>query len=115
MATAKQARPKPRTPWFKMLAFIAIVVGGLYWYFREPITGYAQVSTGYAAKTACSCRHVGGRDLGQCKDDLLPSMALLWMSEDEGEKSVTASVPLLESTTATWREGYGCVLDSWEG
>jgi hypothetical protein len=28
-------------------------------------------------------------------------------------KSVTASIPLIASDTASYREGYGCVLDEW--
>lgn len=114
-ASAKQAGDKRRTPWLKLLALLVLIAGSAFWYFREPITGYAQAGTGYAAKTTCSCRHIGGRDLGQCKDDLLPGMAAIWLSENAAEQSVTASVPLVESTTATYREGYGCVLEPWEG
>ena len=36
-------------------------------------------------------------------------------SENPQAKSVTASIPLVASETATWREGYACVLDEWEG
>lgn len=115
MATAKQADNKRRTPWLKVLLFFALIAGGSWWYFQEPIAGYTQVGTGYAAKYACSCRHIGGRDLGQCKDDLLPAMAALWLSEDAAEQSVTASVPLVQSATATYREGAGCVLEPWDG
>ena len=42
-------------------------------------------------------------------------MELISLSEDAEAKSVTASFPLLESQTATYREGYGCVLESWDG
>lgn len=115
MATAKLAGDKRRTPWLKLLVFLALIGGGLAWYFSNQISGYSQTATGYAAKTACSCRYVGGRELGQCKEDLMPAMQVLWLSEDTEQHSVSASVPLVESTTATYREGYGCVLERWEG
>ncbi len=115
MATAKKAGDKRRTPWLKLLALMVLIAGGLAWYYGDIIDGYAQAGTGYAAKTACSCRFIGGREMGQCKDDLMPGMAAIWLSEDDAAKSVTASVPLVESTTATYREGYGCVLERWDG
>jgi hypothetical protein len=40
-------------------------------------------------------------------------MSLVRLSEDDRAKSVTASVPLLASETATYREGFGCVLEKW--
>jgi hypothetical protein len=42
-------------------------------------------------------------------------MELVTLSEEPAAKSVTASFPLLASTTATYREGWGCVLEPWEG
>jgi len=41
-------------------------------------------------------------------------MGLIGLSEDEASRSVTASFPLLASQTATYREGYGCVLQQWK-
>ena len=35
-------------------------------------------------------------------------------SEDAEAKSVTASIPLIASDTATYREGYGCLLQEWQ-
>ena len=42
-------------------------------------------------------------------------MELVTLSEDRAAKSVTARFPLLTSETATFREGWGCVLEKWEG
>ncbi|APE27570.1 hypothetical protein BMF35_a0741 [Aurantiacibacter gangjinensis] len=84
------------------------------WYYAEPIRGYSQTATAYAAKNACSCRHIGGRALDSCKDDLLPGMGLVFLGEDEAQQSVTARIPLVASTTAQHREGFGCVLEPWE-
>ncbi|MGB3794938.1 MAG: hypothetical protein WA957_01380 [Alteraurantiacibacter sp.] len=115
MATAKQARETSRLPWLKLLVVLAAIGGGVAWYYGEQIAGYSQAGTGYAAKYTCSCRYIGGREIGHCKDDLLAGMGMLWISEDVDERSVTASVPLVESTTATFREGEGCVLEEWDG
>ena len=115
MATAKQAGDTRRMGWLKYAIAIAAVMGGAVWFYGEAIAGYSQASTAYAAKYACSCRYLGGRSVAQCSEDLLPGMGALWMSEDEAQASVTATVPLVESTTATYREGYGCVLERWDG
>ena len=40
-------------------------------------------------------------------------MELIGLDDDPETKSVTASVPLLASDTARYREGYGCVLQDW--
>lgn len=50
-----------------------------------------------------------------CRKDKLAGMELVSLSSSEGEKSVTASVPLLASDTARYRKGYGCVLNRWQG
>ena len=41
-------------------------------------------------------------------------MELVTLSEDLEARSVTARFPLVSTTTATYREGYGCVLEEWE-
>lgn len=50
-----------------------------------------------------------------CAKDKLAGMELIRLRADEEAKSVTASLPLVASATARLREGYGCVLDRWEG
>ncbi len=115
MATANQAGSKRRIPWLKLLVALLAIGGAVTWIYGERIAGLSQIGTGYAAKNVCSCRYIGGREPGQCKDDLLAGMGAIWLSQDEANKSVTASVPLVESATATYREGYGCVLEEWEG
>lgn len=96
------------------LVVLVLVVAATAWWFRAPIAGYSGVSTAYAARVACSCRFVGGRDLDDCGKDKLAGMELVTLSEDVETKSVTARFPLISSTTATYREGYGCVLEEWE-
>lgn len=92
----------------------AVLVAALAWFYRAPIQGYAGVSTSYAARVACSCRFVAGRDLEDCAKDKLAGMELVSLSENPDNQSVTASIPFVDSITATNREGYGCVLENWQ-
>ena len=41
-------------------------------------------------------------------------MELVFLSDQPDENAVTAYVPLLASETATYREGYGCLLEPWD-
>jgi len=107
-------RTRTRSRGWLWLALIAALIVGLAWWFRAPIGGYSGVSTAYAARVGCSCRFVGGRDLDDCKKDKLAGMELVTLVDDVDAKSVTARFPLISSTTATYREGYGCVLEEWE-
>ncbi len=115
MATAKQAKTGFLTIILRIALIVALAVGIAAFFFGEAIAGYSQTGTSYAAKSACSCRHIAGRELGSCDDDLMPGMGVIWLSEDEGAQSVTATVPLITSTTATFSEGPGCVLEPWDG
>ena len=106
------ARKSRRWPW--VLLIIATVLAAAFWYFRTPITGYAGAGAAYSARVACSCRFVAGRSLEDCKKDKLSGMELVSLNDDVEAKSVTARFPLIVSETATYREGYGCVLEEWD-
>ena len=41
-------------------------------------------------------------------------MALITLSEDVSARSVTARFPLVSEQTATYRQGWGCVLEPWD-
>jgi len=90
---------------------VLAVAGAAYWYTQRESAGAA---TAYAARIACSCRHLDNRELDACEDDLLPGMGLVLLSEDEDAKAVTAWLPLFGSETARFRDGPGCVLDPWD-
>ncbi|ABC64783.1 hypothetical protein [Erythrobacter litoralis] len=111
--SARSTRSSRRWPW--ALLFVLLAAGAAFAWYRTPITGYAQVSSAYAARVACSCRFVAGRTMEDCAKDKLGGMELVSLSEDEEEQSVTASFLLLASDTARLRDGYGCVLEPWEG
>lgn len=118
MANAKstgRARSQSRRRWPGIVLVLAVLAGGLAFANRAEIGGLAMTGTAYGAHIGCSCRHIGGRSLGDCEKDFEPGMELVRLSEDEEERSVTASIPLVASQTATYREGAGCVLEAWEG
>ena len=98
-----------------LLAIIALAMVAALSIFRAPIRGYADVGTSYAARVACSCRFVAGRSLEDCEKDKLAGMELVTLVDNPDAKSVTARFPLVTSNTATLRDGYGCVLEPWEG
>lgn len=114
MATAKTSAQRSRPTWLKVLLVVLAGAAALAWVYREPIGGYAGVGTAFGARTACSCRYVAGRDLADCKKDFEPGMEMVFLSDDEDEKAVTAYVPLVASETARFRKGYGCVLEPWD-
>ncbi len=109
------ARTRPRRRWgLWLLAIIVLAVGGTAFAFREPISGYGSIASGYTARVACSCRFVAGRPLEDCAKDKLAGMEAVTLVEDVETRSVTARFPLVAQATATYREGYGCVLEPWE-
>ncbi|WDA42353.1 hypothetical protein [Erythrobacter sp. BLCC-B19] len=113
---ASRAPARPRTRWgLWLLAIIAAGVGAVVFAFREPINGYGSIASAYSARVACSCRYVAGRPLDDCAKDKLAGMELVTLVEDDETRSVTARFPLVASATATYRKGYGCVLEPWEG
>ncbi len=95
------------------LLALAILAVLLFWQWGS-IGGQASAATAYAAKTACSCRYLGGRDLDSCQGDFVAGMGAVFVSQDETEQSVTATVPLVSSDTAHFHSGFGCVLDNWD-
>ena len=92
--------------WLKGVLLVLVTLGLARWYWAEPIEGYGTAATAYAAKTACSCRHIGGRSLDSCTGDLLPGMGMLMIGEDANR--VSASVPFIAEATAEYHDGQGC-------
>lgn len=110
MATAK-ARRSNRLLWVGAV-FLALLA--LWAAFGSAALGYARAGTAYGARVACSCRYVAGRSLEDCTKDKLAGMELVTLSDDDEAKSVTARMLFLASDTATYRKGYGCVLQPWD-
>ncbi len=108
MARAREGGCLPWAAGFGVLLLIFLI-----WQFPS-FKAQAELGSAYAARVACSCRQVAGRSLEDCEKDKLDGMEMISLSEDEEARSVTASVPLMASATARYKEGYGCVLDPWE-
>jgi len=104
---------KGRSGW--VLLALAVMAAGLGWHYRSAALGYAQGATAYSARVVCSCRFVAGRSLKDCEKDKIAGMELVTLVDDVRAKSVTARFPLLASDTARYRDGFGCVLQPWEG
>ena len=124
MATANvppdppRATPQPRRRWPSVLGWVALLIvlalGAAWAVNGKTVSDFAVTGTSYGARVACSCRYIGGRSLGDCRKDFEDGMELIRLSEDPEAKSVTATFPLVSSQTATYRKGYGCVLEEWE-
>ena len=115
MAMAKQAYGKRRFSWVKVLAIIAAILIGAGWFFRAPIVGHSELATAHAARHVCSCMHIGGQSEGVCEGNFALDSIPVFVNADAEGRSVTASVPLAASNTATYQEGFGCVLEPWDG
>jgi hypothetical protein len=106
--------PKRRI-WPRAVLALVVIGGAAAWYYREPIAGYTETGAAFGARTACACRYVAGRPIGDCAKDFEPGMEVVFLSDDPETRSVTARVPLLSSATARYHEGYGCLLEPWSG
>ncbi|WP_379923071.1 hypothetical protein [Erythrobacter sp. R86502] len=116
MANSSTRGTARRSHWgLWLLAIAALGVGLAAWAFREPIRGYGGIAAAYSARVGCSCRFVAGRTLKDCAKDKLAGMEAVTLRDDPEAQSVTARFPLVAEATATYREGYGCVLEPWDG
>ena len=114
MANAKSRRRRNRL-WLLLLVFIGAGLAALWLSpIGDRLRGDAAAGTAYAARVACSCHYVAGRSMDDCAKDKLAGMGMVRFSADDATKSVTAKVPLIASETASLRDGYGCVLESWD-
>ncbi|NNC71435.1 MAG: hypothetical protein HKN78_00985 [Sphingomonadaceae bacterium] len=106
---------KVKRPWLigSIVALLVLVAAAVIYAVRMKPT--IELGVGYGAHVICSCRYIGGRDMESCYNDYEPGMEQISMTEDEAEKRITASVPLLASRSAQFREGLGCVLEPLPG
>lgn len=109
-AADPKSRLRRRALWLGLALLAALVA-----WFWGPMNAFAKTGAAYGARVACSCRFVGGRELGDCKKDFEAGMELVMLSEDAQAKSVTARFPGLASQTASYRPGLGCQLEPWQG
>ena len=100
-----------RPRWVYALAAVALIALSLLAWNWSGVRAQAEVGAAFGARITCSCRYVEGRTLDSCRNDKEPGMALVTLADDEEERAVTASVPLLASRVARYRPGWGCLLD----
>lgn len=110
----KSASKNRASRWLWICGVLVLVLAVAWWAFGGSVRGNAEAGTAYMARVACSCRYVSDRSLEDCGKDMLDGMELITLVEDEEAKSVTARFPLIAANTATYRQGYGCVLEPWE-
>ena len=114
LAMAKTRTATTRRRLRLVIALLALALAA-WWVWGDGLRRTVQAGTAYGARVACSCRYVAGRELADCRKDKLAGMELVHLSDDDETRSVTASVPLVASDTATYKEGYGCLLRPWQG
>ncbi len=108
--TASQPKSRKGRVAIYVLALFILILAAVFAYNYNFIKGQLGIGTAYGARVACSCHYVGGRDLTDCEKDFEPGMEVIGLSLDDEKRRVTASVPLLASATAEFREGWGCVI-----
>jgi hypothetical protein len=111
-----ETEPKASTRKVRLALYIfglfVLILAAVFAYNYSFIKGQLGIGTAYGARIACSCHYIGGRDLTDCEKDFEPGMEVIGLSQDEEKQQITASVPLLASTTAEFREGWGCVIQT---
>lgn len=96
--------------WKWVLLALAVIAAAAIAYLWPSLRAYSQTGAAYSARVVCSCRYIGGRELGDCEKDLEPGMEIVSLSEASDAKRIDATVPLMAEESAEYREGYGCVL-----
>jgi hypothetical protein len=103
----KQSRWGGCLPWAIVLAVLFAIFA--IWKFPS-FKAQAELGSAYAARVGCSCRYVQGRSLESCQSDFEPGMEMISLSEDPATRTVTGSVPLLASRSASYAGASGCLL-----
>lgn len=113
-STAKTPAGQPRKPgrWKLWLGIAALLLIGFVIWQYPSWKAQAEVGSAYAARIACSCRFVQGRELGSCLTDFDPGTEMVSVEEIAGEQRIRASVPILASRTARYAGATGCVLEA---
>lgn len=106
--SAMQGGGRGKFKW--VLLVIAVMIVAALIYAWPAMRAYSQTGAAYSARIVCSCRYIGGRGLEDCEKDLEPGMEVVSLSEAAQAKRIDATVPLMASESAEFREGFGCVL-----
>lgn len=100
----------PRNLLYAVPASLAALTA--FWFLiANPAVEAAHISSGYVAKTICSCVFVDARDLPACRADLAPGFTSMNVTLDRDNRLVRARAGLISSDTALFSPRYGCRLD----
>lgn len=110
----KKTRKATKARTWAAVAVALVVLTGLAFLAPWAAT-QAEIGTAFGARTACVCHHIGGRPLDDCRKDFEAGMALIAIEENHDAGTVRASMPLMGDSVARYREGWGCVLEPYEG
>jgi hypothetical protein len=91
---------------------LSLVVGGWFGLKHSSLGQQAELGAGYIAHVICSCRYVGNRDMASCRTDFEAGTEIVTVSEDVGERTIVATVPLLARREARFDPEFGCALDA---
>jgi hypothetical protein len=86
---------------------LVLALGGLFAYVQSQ-KPWLELGVSYAARVGCGCRYIGNRPLGDCPKDFEPGMEAISLSDDLATKTVTASVFMITSRSATYHPVLGC-------
>ena len=100
-----------RPKWIYALAAVAVLLLALLAWNWSSLRARAQVGAAFGARVSCSCRYVEGRSMASCKGDRERGMWAVSLKDLPDSQSVNATVPLLASRTARYRQGWGCLLE----
>ncbi|MBK6565324.1 MAG: serine hydrolase [Saprospiraceae bacterium] len=91
-----------------LAGLILIILATFYYYLFPRLT----IVNGFAAKIACSCKYIEGRDITEIKKNVLYHSLLPYTSLEinEDKFSVRATFFGLKPKTAVYKKGVGCIL-----
>lgn len=106
------AEPRRRRGCLWTVALIALALIVLGFWYGPSVRAQADLGASFAARIGCSCHYVQGRPLDSCPADFPPGVEAASLSVDEASKTVSASVVGIASASATYKPGFGCLLDT---
>ncbi len=90
---------------------LAALACGFWFLIAAPAVSAAHISSGYVAKSICSCIFVDSRDLAACRSDLAPGYASMRIKLNRASRFVRASAGVISSDVARFEPPYGCRLE----
>jgi hypothetical protein len=90
----------------------ALTAIAAFWFLiAGPAVNAAHISSGYVAKSICSCVFVDERNLAACRADLAPGYGSMRVKLDRDDQFVRANAGIISSDVARFEPPYGCRLD----